>query len=517
MRLDAFKPQQTLIVEIGWRHACIDDGATGAACVLNRGPEGRLDSASKEALRRAVADVIKARPALAPAHLLCAIGSRGLSLRTVSVPSSVDDASLRGVLELQIEAEFPLTPSELAWGWQRIPGSSGGNQRLLIFGLRREVFQDYADALQGLAPQLHFTLTALGARGWLMKSGGDPQPHHALILSAQQIELWEFQGSCPLALAPLPLTPTSVIATSGASLVEALAHREGLRELRVLIEDEPLASAMATLRRSDSKLPITEWRTALREGGRSATTSGLRRLLTEDGGEIPLFLSAAPAVKPAIAFTRDRWRWPAIAAGLIAASLLVRYGEAFLGRPGAAKRVAEFRAYKQALPAIEKELEFLQYLERNQNYFLDTLYVVANSASPGTRLDSFNLTRRGDLSLRMNVSPATEAVNLRAKLISSGFFTNLVAEELAPSQDRQQMVVRVSAQPKPKEQRPVINPKPAPAPTNAPPGAPTPPPGAKPPSAAAPTNAPAATNATPAVGRAKPATNSAPASPSTRK
>ena len=65
---------------------------------------------------------------------------------------------------------------------------------------------------------------------------------------------------------------------------------------------------------------------------------------------------------------------------------------------------------------VERELGFLQYLDTNQPPLIETLYLLANAAPAGTRLDSVSLARRGDLSLRGTAANPQLTAELRAKL-----------------------------------------------------------------------------------------------------
>src|SRR5262249_22951545 len=94
--------------------------------------------------------------------------------------------------------------------------------------------------------------------------------------------------------------------------------------------------------------------------------------------------------------------------------------------------------------------------------YLDALTVLANSCSPGTRFDSVSMNRRGELSVKGILRDGQQVIDLRSKLIKSGFFSTVSVEEQTPSQDRQKMTVRLTAQWKAAGSRPVVKPEPLP-------------------------------------------------------
>ena len=109
---------------------------------------------------------------------------------------------------------------------------------------------------------------------------------------------------------------------------------------------------------------------------------------------------------------------------------------------------------------MDRELDFLQYLEQNQPPYLDALLVLAKAAPPGTRFDSVSMNRRGDLALRGSLHDGQQVAELRTKLIESGFFESVGIEEQTPSPDHQKVTVRMNAQWKPAVSRttPVLDP-----------------------------------------------------------
>jgi hypothetical protein len=115
--------------------------------------------------------------------------------------------------------------------------------------------------------------------------------------------------------------------------------------------------------------------------------------------------------------------------------------------------MTEMKQYRDALPNVDRELLFLQYFQTNQPRYLDVLATMAESAAPGTRMESVSLNRHGDMALRASMRDASQVGDLRSKLIRSGLFSTVVVEEQTPTPDKQKVIVRMSGQWNPTAER----------------------------------------------------------------
>ena len=86
---------------------------------LERETDGRLTTSGKEKAIIALKAFLKAKSWLPRSRAWCAISSRGVSLRRLSLPVGTKEEFQQRLL-LQIEAEFPLPPDDLAWGSQPV-------------------------------------------------------------------------------------------------------------------------------------------------------------------------------------------------------------------------------------------------------------------------------------------------------------------------------------------------------------------------------------------------------------
>ena len=413
----------------------------GLELPLERAATGRLTAGCKENLVTALQKFLDRKPWQPRTTAFCAIGANGVSLRHLSLPASAREEFQR-LLRLQIEGEFPLTPDELAWGWQAI-GSSGASmkQELLVAAVRLEVVEDYAELLSSAGLKPVFTLAAL-ARAAL-----SPTPLHAcalLDINGSLAELVTFENGVPLAM--------RVLGWSGVAeaVTKALGPDWGGRKLFFTGPSGELASQISQQLGGSIAIETIHTETGT---GRSAAIQGLEKLAAQNGGVLPLTLQvktkrgggsfnlAAPDAK----------KWALRAAALLCVLLILPYAEALLLKPILARKLSALKADKGRLATIDRELEFLQSLKQNQPPYLDTIYLMSKLAPQGSKIESLTMNRRGEVSLRGSLRDATQVTDFRTKLIGSGFFANIAVEEQSPGQ--QKLTVRISAQWKPLEAR----------------------------------------------------------------
>ena len=103
-------------LEIGQSSLKALRGEAGLELPLERLPNGRLSEACQEKLILTLQGFLKQELWQPRLKAWCAVGARGVSLRRLTLPP-VTKESLRQLLLLQIESEFPLPPEALAWGY----------------------------------------------------------------------------------------------------------------------------------------------------------------------------------------------------------------------------------------------------------------------------------------------------------------------------------------------------------------------------------------------------------------
>jgi len=434
------QPPVYLEISQGWLKALREK--EGLEVALERGPNGQLTSACREALVSSLRKLVPRKNWQPRPRALCAIGASGVSLRRMSLPSGAKD-DVSKLLRLQIEAEFPLSPEELAWGYRALGKSNGApRQDFLVGAVKKDRVVEYASLLLAAGLNPVFTPAAL-ARSYLC-----PQPLGSCALldfGAAQLELISFENGIPAALRVFPAGSNKNGGGDSQfqSLAKAVANvakvyvtgnnvtPEVLAELRLKagIAGERLDGALAT--------------------GQSAAVLGLKRASEQNiGAPLLVFQSAAkPAAIGNFKFTEPVPKKLAVAAAvLLLLALAVPCAEALLLRGHLSRKIAAFKTGQDKLTVIDQEYGFLQYLKQKGPPYLDALYLFAKSAAPGTHFDSTSMNRRGDISLRGTMQNAQQVTDFRTKLMDSGFFDRVTVEEQVPAPDHQKVNIRITAQ-----------------------------------------------------------------------
>lgn len=512
--MQLFNPPH-LFVEITPSHFLALEGKEGLEMRLERLENGRLTPTCREQLIRSLGAFLQRNSWQARPKAFCAVGARGFSLRRLTLPAAAREEFQR-LLLLQIEREFPLSPEELAWGWLPLPHDltpahcEAASQEILVAAVKKEVMDEYLDLLAGCGLSPIFTLGAWARRAVCPPFSG---PYAILDIGSSHSELIAFQNGVPDFIRILPWGDSEFSGWMGSSSGGEAGAEPAYpldRDASKLVEGSSQARAPlppgidtlseALLNHPDGKklfltgrgVPLQDLAPRLAKDlnhalqcepveiqpgpGRSAATLGLRAFL-EKNGTLPGLVIQAQKSKSSERMQRPApWRWVVLAVGLVLAALAGRYAEAFLLKPGLSKKMAEIKAFRAKLPQIDQELSFLNYIKTNQPPCLDAMAVIASAVPPGARLESLAMSRRGDLSLRITLSPPQQSIEFRSKLMDSGFFSTVVLEEQTPTQDKQKLKVRLSAQWKPFATREMRLP-PATRPASGPEGPPNLPPG----------------------------------------
>jgi Tfp pilus assembly PilM family ATPase len=487
-------------------------GEESLELTLERQENGRLTDVCRERVALGLQDFLHKKNWQPRLRAFCAIGARGVSLRRLSLPPSSKE-ELPRLLTLQIESEFPLPPEALAWGYRQLSEAEkkqqGANarQEILVVAVKKEVLEDYAALLSGCGVSPLFTLAAL-ARGSLC-----PQTAGTCALldvGRTQSELIAFQNGAPVSIRIFPWggeTVTRAIQQGlgiGADEAEKLKLKwdngaGGDGELGKTIQ-LAIGTALDSLAAgingcwTGQKLFLTGKSTRYRNlapqlaqrlrgsveceviespptDARSAAIRGLKKACETQGGQGPLVIRLKETrgnengarggtwktkLLTTLSGQEDEaergtawWKWATLAVLLAVASVSFPYAEALLLKGRLTKKLAALKADRARLPAIDRELGFLQYVKATQPPYLDALSVLANAAQSGTRIDSLSMNRRGDLSLRGTMRGSQQVTEFRSKLVQSGFFSTVSVDEQTPSPDRQKVTVRITAQWKP--------------------------------------------------------------------
>lgn len=427
----------------------------GLEMPLERLENGRMAPLSRERVTATVREFLKKHGARPGLRAYCAIGARGVSLRRLTLPAASGE-ELERLLLLQIEREFPLSPDELAWGFRalgpqpRLANGSGKTQELLVVAVKKESLQEYADIFSecGLIPL--FTLGAL-ARSHLVSH--PPASYAVLDIGRTQSELISFENGAPSSIRVIAVSEQNISGEAASVALAKSLPADSLGQKLYLTGAVGGLSDLATqLPRAIGRSSDCEWIEMPSGEGCSAAILGLKKMC-EAGGDAPLILQVE---KPATATVLARptpWKWAALAVLLLLLSLSLRYAEAVIQKPRLARKISDLKNYRDKLPKVDRELGFLQYLKTNQPPYLDPLFVMANAAPPGARIETISMNRRGELALRASMQNSTQVGDFRSKLINSGVFSAVTVDEQTTTPDRQKVVVRITGQWKPSSDR----------------------------------------------------------------
>lgn len=442
------QPPVYLEISHGWLKALREN--TGLEVPLERAPNGQLSAPSREAVVLALQKFVQRKGWQPRARAFCAISAGGVSLRRMSLPSTARD-EIPKLLRLQIEAELPLSPDDLSWGYRPLGQSNGApRQDFLVGAVRKDRIEEYTTLLFAAGLNPLFTPAAM-ARSYLC-----PQPLGSCALldsGATQLEVIAFENGFPVALRVFPQSSNKN--GDAESRLQSIAKTVATAT-KVYVTGNGVSSEIVADLRSKFGLACERLETAVTTGS-SAAVLGLKK--SAEGNITPAPLFFRPAVKPAtlgsFKFTQPAVpkKWAIAAAALLAALLILPYAEALLLKGHLAKKIAALKSGQGNLSAIDHEYDFLGYLKQNSPPYLDALYLFAKAAPPGARFDSTSMNRRGEVSLRGSMHDAQQVTDFRAKLIDSGFFDRVTVEEQVPTPDRQKVNVRITAQWKPVEKR----------------------------------------------------------------
>ena len=450
MKIASLVNAPALFVEIGSDRLKAWRGADAMELAVERGPDGRLTAAGKEKAVLALKNFLNAKGWQPRPKAWCAINARGVSLRRLSLPGGAP-AEFQQRLLLQIEAEFPLPPEELAWGWQPVVARGQGNgaarQEVLVAALKKEWLADYQEILRACGADPVFTLASVAR--W--HAGGQAPGSFAMLeVGPTQSELTFFENAVPASARMVFSTGLDAAKPSQPAL-DALAQsiKDGLGGARLYVSGSGLSREFVErLERTLANGCRCELLAGTPADGGTAALAGLEKMAAQSSDSLLLIGVEPTAGGSATWATLDWKKWGGRIAALALAALLLPYAEALLLKWHLERKVAAFKKEAERLTVIDRELDFLRNLKLSQPPYLDVLYVFSKSVPPGTHFDSLSLNSHGEVSLRSAFHDGQQVADFRDKLIASGFFTNVVVEDQSPTPDRQRVNVRIRAQEK---------------------------------------------------------------------
>src|SRR5579884_1924609 len=105
---------------------------------IERGNDGRVTASCRQTLVNGLKNFVTTGPLQSRPIALCALSAMGVSMRRLNLPASASQ-NFEKMLRLQIEAEFPLSHDDLAWGWRDLDQKSGATRQILVAEIKKEV------------------------------------------------------------------------------------------------------------------------------------------------------------------------------------------------------------------------------------------------------------------------------------------------------------------------------------------------------------------------------------------
>jgi len=350
----------------------------------------------------------------------CLLPARGVSLRRISVPAN-SKAEIERLLPLQIDAQFPLSSDELAWGYARLSANGAQLQDLIVAAVKKESLQPYRDLLTNAGFEPLFGIAALTRPNL---SAHAPTKFGVVEIGQHKSELVTLDERGPATLRVVAFGAES--AASAEPLLETLRNNGAVQKIYVSGKSAALWS-----QRISPGIPAEM---LLVPAGQSSAIAGLRESVRR-GDELLLISGNREAVR--IQRAPAQWRWLAAAAILGVIALGLRFAEPMLRRAQLTRTIADISAARAKLPKVDREVAFLQYIKTNQPAYIDIIAAMAGAAQPGTKFEAVSISRHGELSLRGTAQGAQAAGTLRAKMFESGYFSNVVLDEQTPGQNNQ--------------------------------------------------------------------------------
>jgi hypothetical protein len=408
----------------------------------DRSLEIAIEREASGALKPTAADSVRDALKLFAKHpgheqAICLLPARGISIRRITLPANSSE-EIERLLPLQIDAQFPLSSEELAWGYRPLiasaPSRGGATlKELLVAAAKKDSLQQYREIISSAGFEPLFSIAALSREGICPAR---PDRFGVLEVGSSNSELITYDESGPATLRVLGLGTES---NSADPLLNALRSNGAVEKIFVSGKSSQTWSARIAPNIPAESIPVA--------AGQSAAISGLREGLRR--GVEPLLLHAnreAVRVERAPA----QWRWAAAVCVLLLVSLALRYIDPIVRRARLSATIAQLEDRRAKLPKIDREAGFLNFVHTNQPNYLEVISALGGSVQPGLKLDSLTISRRGELSFRGTAQGAQAATTIRSKMIESGFFANVVIDEQTPGQNQQvsfRMTAQVRAEP----------------------------------------------------------------------
>ena len=435
------RPTASVFVEITDTVIHLAGGERTLDLPVERDANGALTQTSADAFRKALQTLGTG------GQVICFLPARGVSVRRIGLPASTAE-EIERLLPLQIDAHFPISSEELAWGYElltaSVPSREGAPlKELLVAAVKRDSVQQYRQIITSAGFSPLFGIAALARQG---VCAHPPAKFGLLEVGKNKSELLTTDESGPATLRVLAMGGEGDV--SAEPLLAALRNNGAVEKIFVGGRGAAIWSARIAPSIPSEPLPVGAGQSTAIAGARESLRRGQEPLLLHDTREAAR-VERAPA----------HWKWSAAAVVLLLVYLGLRYAEPIIRRGQVTKAMNELQAIQSKLPKVNRELGFLQFIKTNQPNYVEVVATLANAVQGGTTFDGLTINRKGETLIRGKAQNGQAVGSLRTKMIDSGFFSNVTIDEQTPGQNNQNVTFRMTAQLWPEGQR-KIPPKP---------------------------------------------------------
>ena len=470
------KPRDTLVMEIRpneWRG---DSRFGGFAVPIQRDELGQLNEESTDRVKNALRQCLKGANT-SDIKCLCALASGGTSLRSIELPVP-KGVPLKNLLELQIEKEWPLSPSDLAWGFQRLaepkesPDSKESpNTKVAIAAVKRSLFLHYTAILKECGLDAKWTLSACA--GSLLEGIESASSCSLLDIRETYSDLVTFENGYPIAVRHLNCgwealpAQDETIPTEGSDnpeqtsamqpLIDALNLDETRPPLTIVGTEAWLSKKQASLQGLLPDRRISSHGISDRNGACLATQSFGENLTSAQEALLIELKSAEDAQAPNQTNRKPILRWTALLLLLVVLALLTRRIEPTLRSSSLDAKLKQFNEQKSQLPELDRELSFMEHMAEKSLPYMDLISLLAAQTVPGFQLETLDMGSDRQIQLRGALPQNAQPEDLRAKLLSSGWFERVVLDEQTPDKNKRNLTIRMSLTVKAPLRRPPLS------------------------------------------------------------
>lgn len=434
-------------------------GDHGFAIDLQRDPKGLITESCRLEVTEAIRNLAE-RSEFA-IDCLCTLGGSGVSLRTLELPA-IKNTSLSDLIELQIEKEWPLTPEELIWAFHPCSSSEkeqpeSNHVRVTVAAVRRSLFSQYESITMTNDLNPTWTLSAcLAAENPLIESSG-----HTWLLDVRETssDLVIFNNGNPETIRQLPVGTAhdaQVALQLTESLQSDLAETRDFAPLVIAVKEAIADDCAQNLQKHLPDRTIHPCKVP-EAPGLTFTTHTWKERKNVSRFAPPIILKTKENSPPRANLDRGPiLRWVALLVLLVIAILAARRVEPTLRGNSLTSQLNTFKAEKQNLPEIDRELSFLTHIQEKSLPFEDIIGLLAANAVPQLEIESLDMASDRRIQLRGTLPERGQPEDFRTRLFASGWFEQVVLDEQTPNQRERKLNIRISMVLKPPLNRPKL-------------------------------------------------------------